>query len=207
MTLTLSSQVIITKQLEKTFLALEAQRRDEHIIKIAEEEKAFSVNDAKKVIEKAYVSSEELTVIILIAKVFSPIVQNKLLKIIEEPPKNKVFILITESKSTILSTIRSRLSIYVLSDETEHEALGLDVSALSLALVYDFIQTHKRTSSKEMRPIIEEIAKEAMYSGKFDLDKKSLTLFSDCIKALDMGSPPQFILNTMLLKLLARKKR
>jgi DNA polymerase-3 subunit delta' len=205
--MTLTSQVIISNNFEETLEDLEALRSHEHIIKIEESEKAFSVDDAKKVIAKAYVASEELTVIILVAKVFSSIVQNKLLKIIEEPPRNKAFILITESKSTILPTIRSRLAITIASNHKEIFDLGLNISELSLALVYDFIQTHKRTNSKEMAKIIEQIAKEAMFSGKFDLDAKSLSVFSDCTKALDMGSPPSFILNTLLLKLLARKKR
>jgi DNA polymerase-3 subunit delta' len=159
------------------------------------------------VIEKAYMASEETTVIILAAKVFSPIVQSKLLKIIEEPPKNKEFILITHSKSTILDTIKSRLPIVILSEKRQEEDLGLDVKQLSLATVYEFIQTHKRTNAKDMRGIIERIAKGAMTSQSFDLDEKTLSLFSNTYVALDMGSPPQFVLNALLLKLLARKKR
>jgi DNA polymerase-3 subunit delta' len=203
----LNSQVIITSEVEDTLRSLHAQVSTETLIKIAEEEKAFSVDDAKMAIQKAYMASEEMTVIILIAKVFSPIVQNKLLKIIEEPPKNKAFILITESQSTLLDTIRSRLPVRIISRKSLGNDLGLEVSMLSLALVYDFVQRHKRTSSKEMLPIIEQIARESMSSGKFDLDTKTLALFSDCIHALDMGSPAVFILNTLLLKLLARKKR
>ncbi len=205
--MTLTSQVIITSQQEQTIEALEALQSSERIVKIIEEEKAFSVEDAKQVIAKAYMASEEITVIILGAKVFSPIVQNKLLKIIEEPPKNKVFILITQSKSTILDTIRSRLPITILSSEKEEDDLGLSLASLSLTSVYAFTQTHKRTNSKEMSLIIEHIAKDAISSMRYDLDEKTLSLFGDCYTALDMGSPPQFILNTLLLKLLARKKR
>jgi len=203
----LTSQVIVTSKIEETIAMLEAQRIHERIVKVLEEEKSFSVDDAKEVIAKAYMASEETTVIILAAKVFSPIVQNKLLKVIEEPPKNKEFILITQSKSTILDTIRSRLPITVLSETREEEALGLELSTLSLSSVYEFIQTHKRTNAKEMTMIVERIAKEAMSSGGYNLDEKTLTLFSDCFVALDMGSPPQFVLNALLLKLLARKKR
>jgi len=203
----LISQVIITSKIEETISTLEAQRIDERIVKILEDEKAFSVDDAKEVIAKAYMASEETTVIILSAKVFSPIVQNKLLKIIEEPPKNKEFILITQSKSTILDTIRSRLPITILSETREEEPLELELSTLSLASVYTFIQLHKRTNAKDMSVIVERIAKEAMVSGEYNLDEKTLTLFSECFVALDMGSPPQFVLNTLLLKLLARKKR
>jgi DNA polymerase-3 subunit delta' len=205
--MTLTSQVIVTAQIEETIAMLEALRTTERIVKILEEEKAFSVVDAKTVIEKAYMASEEITVIILAAKIFSPVVQNKLLKVIEEPPKNKEFILLTQSKSTILDTIRSRLPIVVLSEKSEEEDLGLELKLLSLSTVYAFIQTHKRTNAKEMSVIVERISKEAITSGMFNLDEKTLSLFSDCFVALDMGSPPQFVLNTLLLKLLARKKR
>ena len=203
----LISQVIVTSKIDETIAMLEAQRSNERIVKVLEEEKAFGVDDAKEVIAKAYMASEETTVIILSAKVFSPVVQNKLLKVIEEPPKNTEFILLTSSKATILGTIRSRLPITVLSEVKEEEALGLELAQLSLSSVYEFIQEHKRTNAKEMTLIVEHIAKEAMVSGGYNLDEKTLSLFSECYVALDMGSPPQFVLTALLLKLLARKKR
>ena len=205
--MTLTSQVIISSDIDNTIALLEAHKTDERIVKILEEEKAFSIKDAGQVIEKAYMASEETTVIILAAKIFSPIVQNKLLKIIEEPPAKKEFILITPSKSTILATIRSRLPITILSENKEEEALDLDMRQLSLSSVYEFIQTHKRTNAKEMTGIIGRISKEAINSQSYNLDEKTLSLFSDCFVALDIGSPPQFVLNALLLKLLARKKR
>ena len=205
--MTFTSQVRITTDFEQAILSIEAQRTTETIVKIVESDKAFSVDDAKLAIEKAYLASEETMVIILAGKIFSPIVQNKLLKVIEEPPKNKVFILLTQSKSTILDTIRSRLPIISLNDEVEEEALGLDITGLSLSSVYAFIQEHKRTDAKKMKPIVERISAEAMRSGQYNLDKITLALFADALVALDMGSPPQFVLNALLLKLLARKKR
>jgi DNA polymerase-3 subunit delta' len=204
--LELTSQVLITSQIEETIIALEALQSDERIVKIVKEDN-FLVEDAALAIEKAYLASEETTVIILAARLFSPVVQNKLLKVIEEPPPNKEFILITPSKATILATIRSRLPIHVLSDTASHEALGLDVSQLSLETVYPFVQEHKRTAANEMKKIVEGISKEAMRSEKFNLDEKTLNLFSNAFVALDMGSPPSFVLNTLLLKLLAKKKR
>ncbi|MDM5272693.1 DNA polymerase III subunit delta' [Sulfurovum sp. zt1-1] len=204
--LELTSQVVISSQIEETIKALEALQSNERIIKIVKEDN-FLVEDAALAIEKAYLASEETTVIILAARIFSPIVQNKLLKVIEEPPPNKEFILITPSKATILATIRSRLPIQVLSDAAANEELGLDISQLSLETVYTFVQEHKRTAAAEMKRIVEEISKEAMHSGKFNLDEKTLNLFSNAFMALDMGSPPTFVLNTLLLKLLAKKKR
>ena len=202
----LISQVIISSDIDDTVKKLEALQENERFVHIIKED-TFLVEDAKLAIEKAYMASEETTVIILGAKTFSPVVQNKLLKVIEEPPPKKEFILITPSKATILDTIRSRLPISVISQDKEEEVLDLDIKQLSLATVYDFVQTHKRTDAKAMKLIIESIGKEAIRSQKYDLDEKTLSLFSNAYIALDMGSPPQFILNTLLLKLLARKKR
>jgi len=181
-------------------------QQNERVVKIIKEDN-FLVEDAKLAIEKAYIASDETTVIILAAKTFSPVVQNKLLKVIEEPPPKKEFILITPSKATILDTIRSRLPITVSSSHTEEEVLGLDVAQLSLATVYEFVQTHKRTDAKVMKTLVERISKEAIYSQAYSLDEKTLDLFSNAFIALDVGSPPPFVLNTLLLKLLARKKR
>jgi DNA polymerase-3 subunit delta' len=207
MRVTLISQVIITANIDETIGMLEALKTTERIVKIIEEDRVFSVKDAQDAIEKAYMASEESTVIILGAKIFSPIVQNKLLKVVEEPPENKEFIFVTNSKSTILSTIRSRLPITVLSQEKEDNELGLDIKELSLSSVYTFTQEHKRTDSNRMKRLVEIVAKEAITSQMYNLDKQALSLFRDCYIALDMGSPPQFVLNTLLLKLLARKKR
>ena len=202
----LVSQVIISSDIDDTVIQLEGLQQNERLVKIIKED-TFLVEDAKLAIEKAHMASEETTVIIIAAKTFSPVVQNKLLKVIEEPPPKKEFILITLSKATILDTIRSRLPVMVLSQDKEEEKLALDLGQLSLATVYDFVQTHKRTDAKAMKVLVEQISKEAIHSQGYNLDEKTLTLFSNAFIALDVGSPPPFVLNTLLLKLLARKKR
>lgn len=211
-TVTLNSGVIITKKPDEVLASLEALRTNEvfTIIKNEDEKgvtKEFLVENAKKTIAKAYVASDELNYIILIAPSFSDIVQNRLLKILEEPPKNKAFIIITKSKSAILDTIKSRMPITVLHEASSDEVFSLDIENLNLAKVYEFVQENKRVSSVECQKIVEKISTIAMKSGKYNLDETTLKLFSDSVKALDMGSPTSFILNTVLLKLLARKKR
>jgi len=208
--ISLRSQVLISQDIEATVEILRSLGNSERFVEISKfdpKDSTFKVEDAQLAIEKAYMASEETTIIILAAKTFSPIVQNKLLKVIEEPPPKKEFILITASKATILPTIRSRLPIKVLSEEMTKEDLGLDVSQLGLGSVYGFIQEHKRTDARMMKQIIERISKAVILSGKYNLDEKTLTLFSNAFIALDVGSPPQFVLTTLLLKLLARKKR
>ena len=210
--LSLSSGVIITKQPDEVLERLQQLRTYEifTIIKNEDEKgitKEFLVDNAKQTIAKAYVASDVLNYIILISPSFSEIVQNRLLKILEEPPRNKAFIIITESKSAILDTIKSRMPITILQEDKLEESLNLDIDNLNLAKVYEFVQKNSRISAKECQKIVESIATTTMKSGRYNLDETTLKVFSDSIKALDMGSPTSFILNTVLLKLLARKRR
>ena len=227
----LNSQVIITSQVEDTLKSLISARKNERVIIIATqqvesevscpenlrpdecmtiftERQTFRVEDARLAIEKAYMASEIDTVLVLIAKEFPPLIQNKLLKVIEEPPPRVSFILITASRATILPTIRSRLPISVLRDMQEGEAFELDMKQLDLASVYAFVQKQKRLTDKAAaKSLAEKISSEAIKSQKYNLDEKTLQLFQNALRALDVGSQPQFVLMTLLLKLLARKKR
>ena len=208
----LSCGIIITHKPDEVLASLETLRSDEIFTIIKSEDdkgnpKEFQVLHAKETIAKAFVASEVLNYIILVAPSFSEVVQNRLLKILEEPPKNKEFIIITESKSAILDTIKSRMPITVLHDAKLEELFTLDIANLNLAKVYDFIQENSRVSSVECKKIVEKISILSMKSGKDNLDEITLKIFSDSVKALDMGSPTSFVLNTVLLKLLAQKSQ
>jgi DNA polymerase-3 subunit delta' len=203
--LQLQGQVIVTQDTARMVESLSALVTTERFVTIVEE--SFKVEHANLAIEKAYIASKEPTVILLASDIFTPIIQNKLLKIIEEPPSNTEFILITKSKATILPTIASRLPIVVDSFKVAEETLALDIGNLTLESVYAFTKEHQRTSAIEMKRIIEKIVSLALQHKSFAFDEASLKLFSNATKALNMGSPATFVLNTVLLKLLARKKR
>ena len=208
----LASGVIITQNFDEVLASLEELRNDEIFTIIRSEDnkgnpKEFLVEHAKVAIAKAFVTSEVLNYIILVGTSFSAVVQNKLLKVLEEPPRNKAFIIITQSKSAILDTIKSRMQITVIKESKSEEHFNLDVENLDLQRVYDFVQEKRRISSKECQEIVQKISILAMKSGKYNLNSQTLKIFSDSIKALDMGSPSLFILNTVLLKLLARKRK
>jgi DNA polymerase-3 subunit delta' len=208
----LASGIIITQQTEQTISQLEAERTVEQFTFIKNEDdkgrlKEFLVEQAKETIAKAYIASENLNYIILVAPRFSEIAQNRLLKLLEEPPKNKAFILITESKSALLDTIQSRMPVTVLDDEKELKKLSLDLENLNLTKVYEFVQENSRTTAVECKVLVEQISLGAIKSGKFNLDKTTLEMFSNSIKALEIGSPTSFILNGLLLKLLSKKRK
>jgi len=202
----LTSGVIISGERDRTIAALEALRTDELITKIVKDE-ALLVEDARLIIEKATLATSVKNIIIVAAKQFPHLIQNKLLKIIEEPPKNVEIIIIVPSKAIILPTIRSRMPITTLKETQNDEDIGLDIARLTLTTVYEFLQTHKRIDQPKAKTLTQQIAKLAILSGEYNLDEKTLNLLGDSYKALDVGSPPNFILTTLLLKLLAKKKR
>ena len=200
----LNSQIIITNSIDSIIKKLEELVVDEDIIKIVNE-KSFLVEDTKEAIRKAYITSRNKNIIILASNSFSQVVQNRLLKIIEEPPPNKEFIIIASSKSSILPTIKSRLPLYTLNNKREEEPFDLNLSKLNLKDSYDFIKAHQRTNSYDAKKILERLLKEAIASRAYNFDKSILKLFENGYKALDVGSPPAFVLSAILLKLLAKK--
>ncbi len=203
----LQSQIIITTHFEDTIVKLrQLALNGEHFVTLVREGN-FLVEDVKRAIEKAYLASQEQTIIVLAADNFSEVVQNRLLKIIEEPPPNKIFILLFTSKAIILPTIRSRLPIIVMDELSSVSELALDVQNLDIRTVYDFVQEHARISAPQAKGLLEQIGAAAIASRKYTMDEKTLDLMSNAVKVLDRGSPPAFVLTAVLLKLLARKKR
>ena len=203
----LQSQIIITVHFEETIAKLrQLALNGEQFVPVVREGN-FLVEDVKYAIEKAYLASQEKTIIVLAADQFSEVVQNRLLKIIEEPPPNKEFILLFSSKAIILPTIRSRLPITVMSELSSVMELGLDMQGLDIRAVYDFVQENARISAPKAKGLLEQIGTMAIASRRYDMDEKTLDMMRDAIKVLDRGSPPAFVLTAVLLKLLARKKR
>ncbi len=203
----LQSQIIITVHFEDTLAKLrQLALQGERFIPIFREGN-FLVEDVKRAIEKAYLASQEKTIIVLAADQFSEVVQNRLLKIIEEPPPNKEFILFFTSKAIILPTIRSRLPVTVIDELSSVSELALDMQKLDIGSVYDFVQEHARISAPKAKGMLEQIGATAIMSRRYDMDERTLDMMRDAVKALDRGSPSAFVLTAVLLKLLARKKR
>jgi len=204
----LSSRILVTSRFEerREILERECAESGARLIPIIRE-KAFKVEDVALALEKAYLASEEHQVILLAGDQFGEVVQNKLLKVIEEPPPGKSFILLFRSKASILPTIRSRLPVTILDEGEEESSLELNLTNLELGSVYGFIQEHNRIGSAEARKIVERLLKEALASEAYELDSRALDTFRDAVRALDMGSPVSFVLTAVLLKLLAKKKK
>lgn len=94
--------------------------------------KNFTVDAVREIRDDAFVIPNESDKKIYILKNghnMNEQAQNAILKILEEPPSYVYFIIVTESKSTMLETVLSRVQVYsLLSDEgviTEKEAVAV----------------------------------------------------------------------------------
>ncbi len=202
------SQIIVSSDFEKIRKEIAHRCEQEGKLFFALlKEGNFLVQDAEEALEKAYLASEKEQVILLGAERFSEVVQNKLLKIIEEPPPRKSFILLFRSRAEILPTIRSRLPITQLDHRQRRNFEELDLASLSIEKVYAFVQSKGRLGADEAKRIVEGAVSEALKCGEYRFDERSLDLFRDAVRALDRGSPPAFVLTAVLLKLLAKKRR
>jgi DNA polymerase-3 subunit delta' len=178
---------------------------DTRVIKNEEEGKdEFLISQAKLAIKEAYIATNRIKYILLVGDTFRKEAQNALLKVLEEPPSNIIFIMITKSKTAILPTIYSRMPhIYQKTKQTIIPC-KLNLKQLNLKDVYSFLKEHQKIDKKDAQKLIESI----MY--KIQQDKRKLTLkeldsFSTAIKLCNVNSRPINIITTLLLNLMQKR--
>ena len=171
-----------------------------------EEKEEFLLIQANQAIKEAYIASSEKKYIFLCGSTFRKEAQNSLLKILEEPPKNVVFIIITNSKSSLLPTIYSRLPYKYLKKYVLKNESILDINKLDLKDIYNFLKDNQKISKQEAKDIVESILMK-VNNQKIKLSHKELDFFSKSIKLLELNSRPINVLTTLLLSLANQKNK
>ena len=171
-----------------------------------EEKEEFLLIQANQAIKEAYIASSEKKYIFLCGSTFRKEAQNSLLKILEEPPKNVVFIIITNSKSSLLPTIYSRLPYKYLKKSILKNESILDINKLDLKDIYNFLKDNQKISKQEAKEIVESILMK-VNNQKIKLSHKELDFFSKSIKLLELNSRPINVLTTLLLSLANQKNK
>lgn len=197
----LSSFIAITSNLESFKEQLDITYKNHRIIYFFED--SFLVEHSKAVIKEAYIAEKDIKILVLGANSFNLVAQNSLLKILEEPPRNIVFILCVSSKTSLLPTIRSRLPLKVFSKEKKIIQTGLDFKNLSLQHVYDFLSDKKYLSKNELVDLIQAILTEAINQG-VNLDENDLDIFAKLLHLASLNSRPNPLLTTSLLTILQK---
>ena len=165
-----------------------------------DEKDEFLLVQATQAIKESYIASNEMKYIFLCGTTFRKEAQNSLLKVLEEPPRNTVFIIITSSKSSLLATIYSRLPYVYLKTTNLKVQSSLDIKNLDLKDIYLFLKDNQKISKNEAKDIIEAILLKTN-KQKIDLSENQLDLFSKAIKLVDLNSRPINVLTTLLLAL------
>lgn len=99
---------------------------DIEIVAIKEDKKTITIDQIRELKNTVYLSSHTADCRVFIiekADTMNPNASNSLLKVLEEPPAKTYFILLTESKSSLLETIQSRCTLLSLFAPEENEAL------------------------------------------------------------------------------------
>jgi len=190
------SSIIITEDVEAYALRLKEELSDNRVVIFLKEK--FLVEDAKSVIAEAYISEEREKYLILAAKEYNIYSQNALLKILEEPPKNIIFILISPSKSALLPTIRSRLPVEIKKSTKEQVTIELDIARLDLVQIFEFVRTHKNSSKSEAKQIIEALCTKALQDG-VKLTNEQLENFDTAYRLLELNARVQSVLLLVLM--------
>ncbi len=160
--------------------------------------KNFTVDAVREIRDDAFVVPNESDKKIYILKNghnMNEQAQNAILKILEEPPSYVYFIIVTESKSTMLETVLSRVQIFsLLSDEgeiTEKEAQAVKnmVKALlninELALMEQTAVFQKNNQfAKSVLVLLTEVFRDALvqksgFSREFRFPDETKALYSN----------------------------
>ena len=202
-----NSTILIVNDIESTLNELlpNYPMHSTRIIK-NEEKEEFLLIQATQAIKEAYIATSEKKYIFLCGSTFSKEAQNSLLKILEEPPKNVIFIIITNSKSSLLPTIYSRMPYKYLKKSILKAESLLDINKLDLKDIYNFLKENQKISKSEAKDIVESILIK-VNNQKIKLSRKQLELFSISIKLLELNSRPINILTTLLLSIANQKNK
>ena len=171
-----------------------------------EEKDEFQIEQANKTLKEAYIASNETKYLFLSGATFRVEAQNALLKILEEPPKNIVFILLVSSKNSLLPTIYSRLPYKNLKKVVEKDDIELNIKKLDLKDIYTFIKNNQKITKDEAINIVETILIKANKEN-IKFNQKELDIFFNSIKLLELNSKPTTVLTYLLLSILEKEAK
>ena len=195
----LGSHIIITDNIEVASATLQAQLKPQRSVLFQPDEVNFKIEVSKAVIAEAYIAEEDVKYLILSAKMFTTEAQNALLKLLEEPPRNIEIIIITESKSVLLPTVRSRLQIVQQKKKQERAVLDLNLATLNLSELVTFVKAHERLGKSEAKALIEALYYRATAIDKVQMNERQIEGFARSYRLLEVNARFQSILVTLLM--------
>ncbi len=191
------SQIILSTEFESELKILQDELKPHRVVGFLED--SFKLEHAKAVVSEAYISESEVKYIVLAGNSFTIEAQNSLLKVLEEPPKNIEFIIISPTKSNLLPTIRSRLPITKGQRVSQRVICELDISKLDYNDVFLFLKENARIKKDDAKRLLEALYFRAITVDKLILNEEQLDNFDKAYRLLDLNSRPQSVLAMVLM--------
>ncbi|HIP29428.1 MAG TPA: DNA polymerase III subunit delta' [Sulfurospirillum arcachonense] len=201
------SHILVCSDIEKAYEQCQEKYSEFRICPFFPEKDDFLLEDAKKVVKEAYIAEMKPKILVLGAKGYRVEAQNSLLKILEEPPRNIVFILIAPTKTVFLPTIRSRMGLQELKIQKEVIHSGLNLKNLCEKDIYEFVKANSRIGRVELKETIQAIVSEAALEHKISFTHKELSHFQSLLELAQLNSRPQNMLFTLLITIMKRKRQ
>lgn len=165
----------------------------------------FKVDDTKEVIKEAYIASDRPKAIILAAHTFNITSQNALLKLLEEPPRNIYFFIVTTSKSALLPTVRSRLPIVKKRVNVELPAFKIDIRRMELKDIFSYAKESREFTKEEGLRQVEALFEAVLKSGLM-LKEGDIMAFDRACRAIYLNERMENVFIYLLLKIVWRRK-
>ncbi len=194
---TKKSYILIASEIQKEFERLEHELKPNRVIGFIREK--FLIEDAKAVIAEAYISEAQTKYIVLGAEEFHSVSQNSLLKVLEEPPRNIEFIIISPTKSNLLPTVRSRLPIYKGESIRKLIHLDLNLAQINYAQIFAFLKEHARIKKNDAKMLVEALYYRATVIDMLILSASQLENFDKAYRLLELNSRAQSVLALLLM--------
>lgn len=194
--------ILISTNIQAEFERLREELKPNRVVGFIEDE--FKIEHAKAVLAESYISESEIKYIVLGANNFNSVSQNSLLKLLEEPPRNIEYIIISSTKSNLLPTVRSRMPI--LKGETEHTAqeININLSKIDYAEVFEFLKANERVKKSEAKGLVEALFNRAV-KERVTLSASQLQNFDRAYRLLELNSRPQSVLAMLLMSFAGEK--
>ena len=189
--------ILISADIENEIERLQNELKPLRVVKFFEEN--FKIEHAKLVTQEAYISESQTKYIIIAAVEFTTVAQNSLLKLLEEPPKNIEFIIISPTKSNLLPTVRSRLPILKTERSHEREVLDMNLAKIDYKEIFSFLKEHARVSKNDAKTLVEEIYYRATVVDRLILSQRQLDNFDKAYRLLDLNARPQSVFAMLLM--------
>ncbi|MBO7155126.1 MAG: DNA polymerase III subunit delta' [Campylobacter sp.] len=205
--MSLDSKIIISNDFDGIKSEYASILKPEYL-KIFEYENLL-IDGAKEIISQAYIAENQPKVLLILANKYGIDPQNALLKILEEPPRNIVFVLVAPAKNIFLPTVRSRLSIDNRIKLIKSEPTGINFTRLNLAYINDYVSAQSaleksdNLSKTQLLNLLKSIIIDAVKNGvKFS--HEDYLYFNKLYRITDLNAKAQTVLLPLLLLIMQR---